>query len=367
MRSTLWPFAGLFVLLLLILLLTSIFVLPGCFNEALVRQAQDDAAIAQQAKIRAEAEAKVRKELADEAAKRDSSTKTQAIAQHVSDAQPPTASAAQKGAPDEAKAIQGSLTGILQAAGIDPALLPQPRVLLAQWLANSRTALADVEASQAVLKEKVASAEAAKFAAQESARIAQEERDRAAAIAAAAEEKVKKLEEENSGVWAWLKGSGALVGILGVAGIVGRALNIPGVSMLVDLAQQTLLKRSTDKYTNRIQTLQEQASTALAAVTASDVGGQALALLDNKLAGNPQAKEIIAAALHGITGQPIDSVRDYFKTVARAHATDAGVQPEVDQLLSNVRQVQPTTGGQYDALAAILDRLVASGPNSPRA
>jgi len=335
----------------LLLLLLVILTLPSCAgNREAVEEAEAKAKATAELKIRAEIEAKIRKEIAEDAGKSDKNIKTAAIAQNVADARPPLASAGMKGAANEAAAVNGNLDGILQAANIDPATLPPPRIDLAKWVADSRAALEASKTEQERLKATVAASDAARTAAERDAKTAEEKRVVAESRAVAAEANLRKVEEENGGIMAWLTKGGAVASILAVVGIAGRALNVPGVSLIVDQLQAMLLKPSLRKY----ERAAERGATAIAAVTASDVASQGLALLDQHLLkSNPEAAGALRSAVAALSGKPM-GVQDFFVSLAQAHAVDTGKHPEVDDLLREIRREAPTTGGTYDALAAIL-------------
>ncbi len=151
-----------------------------------------------------------------------------------------------------------------------------------------------------------------------------------------------------------LTNSAAVAGVVGVLGAVGSAFGMPFLAPI----GRIICRKGFQKLEGQVAELQSQNGVAMTTVAASDIGREALALLDSKLAAaDPKIRESMLGAIQAITGRQVGSIEDYFKTFARSAAVDAGYQGEVDQLLRTIRDDQDTAGGLPKAFLDVLSAL----------
>jgi len=175
-----------------------------------------------------------------------------------------------------------------------------------------------------------------------------------------ADQYAKVLDEEkkkNTGILAWARDSVAVAGTIGALTAVLSMFNGP-VGNLASSLGRILCPGGFRRLEGKVTAAETQVtkvvadnSIAIHAVMASDVGAKALGLLDKAMAKNPQAAEVLATAISGITGEKM-SIKDLFKTFAKETAEDCDMQPAIDTLLQTVRNTPEfDTNAQFLVIA----------------
>lgn len=150
--------------------------------------------------------------------------------------------------------------------------------------------------------------------------------------------------------------SAGVAAVVGILGAIGSAFGLPYVSAI----GRIVCRKGFLKLEGQVTELASKHEVAVATVTASDVGREALAALDGLLARQkPELRAGLVEAMQSLTGKPVSGVEDLFKSYAKASAVDQGMQQAIDGLLRHLRDDADTVGGRPKAFLDVLAAAAA--------